>query len=168
MIFELVPKTLTKDSFKPFGQVIERNEAERILINEGTTERFHDLANVDVKSNNGYPIISIFRGQPRPQPIKIKMMERHPLGSQAFMPLQNQSYYVVVAEEAAEVNPMDLHVFLANGTQGVNYNRNIWHHPLLVSQENNEFLVIDRGGVEDNCEEHWFTEKQGFAELNIK
>jgi len=63
---------------------------------------------------------------------------------------------------------MDLHVFLANGNQGVNYNRNIWHHPLLVSQENNEFLVIDRGGVEDNCEEHWFTEQQGFAELNIK
>ena len=108
------------------------------------------------------------RGQPRPQPIKIKMMERHPLGSQAFMPLQNKSYYVVVALEAAEVNPKDLHVFLANGNQGVNYNRNIWHHPLLVSQENNEFLVIDRGGVEDNCEEHWFTEKQGFAELNIK
>ena len=141
MVFEFVPKKLTKDSFKPFGQVIERDGAERILINQGTTERFHDLANIDIKSNNGFPMISIFRGQPRPEPIKIKMMERHPLGSQAFMPLQNKSYYIVVAEEAAEVGPEDLNIFFATGNQGVNYNRNIWHHPLLVSQKNHYLFI---------------------------
>ena len=97
MIFEFVPKKLTKDSFKPFGQVIERNEAERILINEGTTERFHDLAGIDVSAEDGSALISIFRGQPRPQPIAIRMMERHPLSSQAFIPLKDQGWFVVVA-----------------------------------------------------------------------
>ncbi|CAN0451887.1 unnamed protein product, partial [Discosporangium mesarthrocarpum] len=94
---ELFPAPLTKEAFAPFGDVIETDGAQRLSINEGTTERFHDLAGVDVASDGGSPLISIFRGQPRPQPIAIRMVERHPLGSQAFIPMQDQDWFIVVA-----------------------------------------------------------------------
>jgi ureidoglycolate lyase len=165
MNLKINPENLTKKNFAPFGEVIETAGAEPILINEGTTERFHDLAKIDVETEGGYTLINIFRGQPRALPIEIKMMERHPIGSQAFIPLQNRPYIIVVAPIGEDVNPTNLHAFLANGNQGVNYKRNLWHHPLLTLEKNHNFLVIDRGGPKKNCEELWFTEKQGIAEL---
>ena len=165
MTLELKPQKLTSDNFAAFGDVIMTDGAERLMINEGTTERFYDLAKVDVESEGGHTLINIFRGQARPQPIEIKMMERHPLGSQAFIPLQNKPYLVVVAPVADSVGPEDLQVFMADGNQGVNYQRDLWPHPLLVLEDNHEFLVVDRGGPEDNCTEHWFTQDQGNAHI---
>lgn len=165
MIFDLNIQRLTKKGFAPFGDVIETTGAEPILINEGTTERFHDLANVDVESADGHTLINIFRGQPRIKPIQIKMMERHPLGSQAFIPLQKNPYIVVVGGMGENIDPKDLHAFRAEGNQGVNYKRNLWHHPLLTLEANHDFLVIDRGGSGENCEEFWFTKNQGTAQL---
>ena len=167
MSLELKPQKLSRESFASFGEVIETNDAERLIINEGTTERFHDLANIDIESEDGKPLINIFRGSPRPQPIEIKMMERHPLGSQAFIPLQNKSYLIVVAPIGGSVGPEDLVAFRADGNQGVNYQRDLWHHPLLVLEEGHKFLVIDRGGSGDNCTEHWFTTEQGSAHIVI-
>jgi ureidoglycolate lyase len=165
MTLKIKLQTLTKNNFAPFGDVIETAGAERILINEGTTERFHDLTNIDVGSEGGHTLINIFRGQPRPQPIQIKMMERHPLSSQAFIPLKKNPYIIVVATISKNVGPKDLHAFRAEGDQGVNYKRNLWHHPLLTLENNHEFLVVDRGGPGENCEEMWFTEEQGTAQL---
>jgi ureidoglycolate lyase len=167
MSLELKLQKLSPESFAPFGDVIETNGAERLIINEGTTERFHDLANIDVAMENGHPLINIFRGTPRPQPIEIKMMERHPLGSQAFIPLQDRPYLIVVAPLGDSVGLEDLHAFEAAGHQGVNYKRDLWHHPLLVLEEGHEFLVIDRGGSGDNCIEHWFTAQQGTARIAL-
>ena len=168
MIYKLKVKKLTARNFSPFGDVIEAKRANRIMINENTTERFHDLATVDISENDGFPLINIFRGQPRSKPIEIKMMERHPLGSQAFIPLQNNPYLVVVAPINDEVTPSDIQAFIADGSQGVNYKRNLWHHPLLVLKENHEFLVVDRGGKGKNCVEKWFTEDQGTVNLVFK
>ena len=158
---------LTKVAFAPFGDVIEAAGAERLMINESTTERFHDLADIDVAGDGGRAIVSLFCGNTRrpdgKSPIEIKMMERHPLGSQAFIPLQNAPYLVVVAPDLETVGPDDLHAFLADGTQGVNYRRNLWHHPLLVLEDGHQFLVIDRDGPGDNCIEHYFTSEQGNA-----
>ena len=165
MTLKIKLQTLTKNNFAPFGDVIETAGAERILINEGTTERFHDLANIDVESEGGHTLINIFRGQPRPQPIQIKMMERHPLSSQAFIPLKKIPYIIVVAVISKIVGPKDLHAFRAQGDQGINYKRNLWHHPLLTLEKNHDFLVVDRGGPGENCEEMWFTEEQGAAQL---
>jgi ureidoglycolate lyase len=165
MILKLDILNLTKKNFSTFGDVIETDGAESILINEGTTERFHNLANIDVESKGGKPLINIFRGQPKPQPIDIKMMERHPLGSQAFIPLKTKPYIIVVAAISKTVGPNDLHAFRAEGNQGVNYKRNLWHHPLLTLESNHDFLVIDRGGPGENCEEIWFTKDQGTAHL---
>ncbi len=167
MTRELKLQKLTRESFAPFGDVIETQDAERLIINEGTTERFHSLANIDVGSENGKPLINIFRGSPRAQPIEIKMMERHPLGSQAFVPLQNKPYLIVVAPIGDSVGPEDLQAFQAEGNQGVNYRRDLWHHPLLVIEDAHDFLVIDRGGTGDNCIEHWFTAEQGSARITL-
>ena len=153
---QLFPAPLTKESFAPFGDVIEVDGAQRIEINEGTTERFHDLAAVDVKSDGGHPLINIFRGQPRLQPIDIRMVECHPLGSQAFIPLRAQTWLVVVAPPGETPDPSQLRAFRAEGHQGVNYHAGVWHHPLLVLKPDHDFLVVDRGGPGDNCDEVWF------------
>ncbi len=153
---QLHAQPLTKAAFAPFGDVIEAAGAETLSINEGTTKRFHDLARVDVAAADGHPLINIFRGQPRPRPIAIRMMERHPLGSQAFMPIDRRPYLVVVAAAAAVISPADLTAFTAAGDQGVNYHRGTWHHPLLALEPDSDFLVVDRGGTGDNLDEFWF------------
>jgi ureidoglycolate lyase len=154
----LKPEPLTRAAFAPFGEVIEIEGAHHYPINENTTERFHDLARVDIAAERGRPLINVFRGQPRPLPVAIRLMERHPLGSQAFYPLQNRDYLVVVADPREKLTPQALRAFRATGRQGVNYARNTWHHPLLVLAPDHDFLVIDRGGVGENLEEVWFEE----------
>ncbi len=141
---------LTKQAFAPFGDVVEIEGAEQRPINQGFATRVHDLANIDV--GDGKAIISIFSALPRPQPIVIKLMERHPLGSQLFYPLQNEDWFVLVC--ADPLNEKSYRAFSASGTQGVNYKPNAWHHPLLVSNES-RFLIIDRKGPGDNLEEVW-------------
>ncbi|MCW8832610.1 MAG: ureidoglycolate lyase, partial [Colwellia sp.] len=120
-------------------------------INEGFTQRYHDLAKVDVNDNNGRVLVNIFRATPLVQPIVINMMERHPLGSQAFMPLGQNPYLIVVAPAGA-FNPDNIEVFIANSTQGVNYHKGTWHHFCLALGSESDFLVIDRGGEGDNCD----------------
>jgi len=145
---------LTKAAFAPFGDVIEVNGAERRLINNGTTERFHDLARVEAAGTDARVLINIFRGQSFTAPIDILMMERHPFGSQAFMPLNGRPFLVVVAEDA-EGKPARPRAFLARGDQGVNYWRNVWHHPLVSLEQTSDFLIVDRTGNEDNLEEYF-------------
>ena len=158
MTFHLCPEPLTKHTFAPYGDVIECAGAQQIAINQGTTVRYHDLAEVDVLREGGRPLISIFRGQPRPQPIHLEVMERHPLGSQSFYPLQDRTWLVVVCDGENPLDPAALKAFRASGTQGVNYGRNIWHHPLLVLQPDSDFLIVDRDGPSDNLEEVWLAD----------
>lgn len=149
----LLPTILTADAFRPFGEVIEPDNASKIrLINKGTTTRFHDIAPVDVSDAGGRPIISIFRGKPFSLPIRITMMERHPLGSQAFMPLAGRPYLVVVAKDA-DGRPGEPQAFIADATQGVCYAKGIWHHPLLALEDVSDFLVVDRESNDTNLDE---------------
>lgn len=149
---------LTREKFEPFGEVIEVSEAaETFTINDGYATRYHDLASIEICGSGGRPLISIFRGRPRPWPLTIHMMERHPLGSQAFVPLHGKPFVVVVAPEGTIAGPDSLSAFITDGTQGVNYRRNIWHFPLLVLGDSpQDFLVVDRGGEGDNCKEYYF------------
>src|SRR5689334_13555252 len=96
---KLAIEPLTADDFRDFGDVIETAGAHHYTINQGFAERFHALAQADCNHENGQVIISLFRGQPRPMPIAISLMERHPLGSQAFYPLQARDWLVVVAHD---------------------------------------------------------------------
>lgn len=146
------PKPLTKTAFARFGEVIETDGAGSFVINDGKATRFHDLAGVDVGAQGGRPAISIFRAKPTSLPFDIAMFERHPLASQAFYPLSGRPWLVVVATDDAG-RPGDVEAFVASGTQGVNYARAIWHHPLLALDEVVDFLVVDRVGDGDNLQE---------------
>lgn len=144
----LVVQPLTRAAFAPFGDVIERSGAVHFPINNGTTERYHDLAQVQLHGADARALISLAVAQPIRLPFPVRMLERHPLGSQAFIPLAARDFLVVVA--AADLQPL---AFLATGGQGVNYHANVWHHPLLALGQVSEFLIVDRGGPGDNCEE---------------
>ena len=149
---------LTAAGFAPFGDVIETAGAKSLPINQGFATRFDDLAAIDISSENSSTAVSIFSAKVRPAPIAIKLMERHPLGSQCFFPLQNQTWLVVVCTDPDD--PASYRAFVAGGRQGVNYAKNIWHHPLLVLEDDSRFLVVDRKGTGVNLEEHWLDEKQ--------
>ena len=148
---------LTPQTFEPFGDVITTDGAEMHLINQGTTKRFHDLAHVDVGMQGGVPLISIFRAVAWPRPVRIAMLERHPLGSQSFIPLSEEDWIVVVAEGESCPELASMRCFRARGDQGVNYRRGIWHHPLLVLASAQDFVVVDRGGEGDNLQEYQFS-----------
>jgi len=98
------------------------------------------------------------RSAPQPLPISLKLVERHPLGSQIFFPLQDQEWLVVVGDARDQPTPQSLRAFRAGGRQGINFARNVWHHPLLAPAPFGEFLIIDRKGPGSNLEEHWFPE----------
>ena len=150
---QLLAQPLTRDAFAPYGDVIEVSEQNTVIpINYGLTDRHHDLAQVDVASAGGRPVISLFRSRAISVPFRIEIMERHPLGSQAFMGLHGHPYLVVVAA-AGEFDPDVLRAFVASPGQGVNYHRGTWHHYCLSLGADNDFLVVDRGGEGHNCDE---------------
>ena len=167
----LTIEPLTRSAFAPFGTVIETEGATRLPINQGTTIRFDALTAIDVAAGGGSPIISLFHGTRRPDPIAIRLLERHPLGSQAFYPLVDAEWLVVVARGNLDDTAPDftgLRCFLASGMQGVNYARGTWHHPLLVLLPKQDFLVVDRAAPADeavgqNLDEVWFDAPDGIA-----
>lgn len=144
---------LTAEAFAPFGDIIEASSsAPQFSINHGHTQRFHDLAKVDVSNGGGRAGISIFRSKPLPMPIQIRLLERHPLSSQAFFPLSPHPYMVVVAPPG-DLNEDAIRIFVAKAGQGVNYHAGTWHHFCLALEEESDFLVVDRIGVGPNCDE---------------
>jgi ureidoglycolate lyase len=151
----LTPQPLTASAFAAFGDVIEADPASMRLINGGTTERFHALATPEAAGEGARVIINIFRGQPRSFPYQIGMMERHPLGSQSFSPLSGRPFLVAVSPDEAG-RPGRPQVFFARGDQGVNYRRNVWHHPLMAIGTVSDFLIVDRDGPGNNLEEFFF------------
>lgn len=155
-VHHLVVEPLTQAAFAPFGDVIEAGESIRhFAINSGFAERYHDLARIDVAQQGGHPLISIFRAKPRVFPMAVETMERHPLGSQTFIPISQQCFLVVVAAGSAPPQGPQLRCFMTQPGQGVNYRAGVWHHPLIAMHDTSDFLVIDRGTVtfDANCEE---------------
>jgi ureidoglycolate lyase len=147
----MVVEPLESNAFSAFGDVIDVGLGSLISINDGTTLRHDNLANIDVAEGGGRPVVSIFESKPFGFPLEIKMLERHPLSSQAFIPLDGHPYFVVVAPPGESVDPAEVRIFFAEGTQGVNFRRALWHHPAIVTQAM-RFLVIDRGVDEPNCD----------------
>lgn len=146
----LTIEPLTAQAFAPFGAVIQASAATEVYaINAGSANRYHAIARVDCSADGGEPVISLVRAQPRQLPFDIVMLERHPLGSQAFVPLGKAAFIVVVAS-APDATPR---AFLAMDGQGVNFHRGTWHHPLLALATATDFLVIDRSGTGVNNDE---------------
>jgi len=147
---------LSKAAFAPFGDVIETADSDFFMINNNNTQRFHSLAKVELSSASDDAIISIFRAKSLTMPLQIKMLERHPKGSQAFMPIKGQPFLIVVAPAGASPEVNEIQAFLATGEQGINYHLGTWHHPILCCAERDDFLVIDRAGDGNNCDEFYF------------
>ncbi|SOE17752.1 ureidoglycolate lyase [Hoeflea halophila] len=145
-------EALTAEAFAPFGAVMDAAAAELRMINGGTTERFHALAMADTGAEGGHTILSLFRGQPRQFPYTVDMMERHPLGSQAFFPVTQGDWIAVVAPDDRG-RPGEPRAFLVPGHVGLQYDRNVWHHPLIAVGQVSDFMVMDREGGGINLEE---------------
>lgn len=150
-------QALTKESFASFGDVVQCENEEFFHINGAHTERYHALSITEAEQAKIG--ISIFRNiQKTSLPLKIEMLEKHPLGSQAFIPMHGQSFIIVVAPalNALEPDLTQIKAFLSNGSQGVNYHQNTWHHPLLTLEAPSSFVVIDRIGQGKNCDVYHF------------
>jgi ureidoglycolate lyase len=144
---------LTVENFSLYGEVIELDSARQITINDGLTTRFHDLVAVDAAEQGGRPIVNVFRTSPLSLPHRVIKMERHPLGSQAFIPLESTPFLVLVGKPVDKLSVADLELFVTDGEQGINLYRNTWHHFQIVLDHTQDFLVIDRGGTGENLEE---------------
>lgn len=148
----LTPEPLTKDNFRFFGELIELEGTEPISINSGNCLRYTDLATVDIAST-GAPGISIFDAKAYSNPITLKYVERHPLGSQAFIPTSTDPYLVIVARDLGGVAQQPC-VFITSGYQGVSYKRNTWHGVLTPIVRQSLFVVVDHIGDGENLEEY--------------
>ena len=153
----LTAHPLTRAAFAEFGDIIDTDWADHYPINGGMAERYHDLANVEAEGPSARVLISIFRGKPYVFPLALKLVERHPLGSQAFVPLGGKPYLVVVCQDGPN-GPGEPHAFVAGPGQGVSYPRSRWHAVLTPIREPQDFLIVDRGGDGVNLEEHHFAE----------
>lgn len=150
---KITPAPLTAEAFAPFGEVIDlvaARGAER--INEGHTLAFRDLARIDVGAEGGRPRLSLYRTTPKAPPLRLTVMERHPLSSQTFFPLSDRPWLVVVAPPG-DFDRHALRAFLAGPQQGVNYRPGTWHHYSLALHAVSDFLVIERAGPGENCDE---------------
>jgi len=143
---------LTAEAFAPFGDVIQTAGAHHFPINDGQVQRFHDLARVDALEAGGRPGISLFVAQPCALPLRLRLLERHPLASQAFIPLHREPYLVIVSPADTDPAAENIRAFVTDGRQGVNYRRGVWHHPLVALGGESTFAVIDRIGAGPNCD----------------
>ena len=143
------PIPMTKENFSKFGDMISTENIKPIEINNGYANRFDDIAKIDTANNNGETTISIFSALKRSFPMKIDMMEKHPLGTQAFIPMKETTFLTLVAPEGKKLKMDKIESFVVPKGKGVNYKTGIWHFP-LISTEDMDFLVVDRKGPGEN------------------
>lgn len=145
---------LTAERFAQYGDVIEASPAHREAMNSARFERFQDLAQVQI-DDSGRPAISIARCREATRfPYTIDMLERHPLGSQAFVPMTEFRFIVAVAPAGPLTDATTIEAFISNGHQGINYHTGTWHMPMVALEAGQEFLIVDRAGPGGNCDEH--------------
>jgi ureidoglycolate lyase len=150
----LTATTINSDAIAGLAELIDASDTPDKLINQGRCGRFHDRATLDVDGRVG---VSVFQSTSFSLPFKMEMMERHPLGSQAFLPMQEGEYLVVLAEDK-DGAPVAPRAFIAGPGQGVNIGRNVWHGVLCPLSDPGLFMVVDRVSEGPNLEEHWFDE----------
>ena len=151
MEITIIPKPITKKNFSKFGDIITTDDLKAIEINNGYAKRFDGITNLNTSKDNGVSTISIFSALKRSFPMKIDMMEKHPLGSQAFIPMKETTFLVFVAPEGEKPDLNKIESFIVPPGIGVNYKIDIWHFP-LISTEDMNFLVIDRKGSGENLD----------------
>ena len=160
------PKIINKENFKKFGDMITTNDIKPLEINDGYAKRYDGIANLDVKKDNGESTISIFSALKRSFPMKVDMMEKHPLGSQAFIPMKETIFLAFVAPQGDKPDLNQVEAFIVPKGIGVNYNSGVWHFPLIATEDMN-FLVVDRKGEGDNLVLHDLNKENITLEFKI-
>ena len=143
------PKPITRENFSKFGDMITTKDIKPLDINNGYAKRYDDIAKINTSKDNGETTISIFSALKRTFPMKIDMMEKHPLGSQAFIPMKETTFIAFVAPNGDKPDLNKIEAFIIPPGIGINYNPGTWHFP-LISTEDMNFLVVDRKGSGDN------------------
>lgn len=147
----ILTESLTAAAFAPYGDVLDTSGSPDRLINAGLCGRWHDRARLDF--TDGRPGISLFRSETRTLPYRLDLLERHPLGSQAFLPMTPDPFLVIVASDD-NGSPTGIRAFLTAPGQGINLLRNTWHGVLTPLAPPGLFAVIDRIGDGPNLEEY--------------
>ena len=153
------PINITRDNFADYGDLITSSNIKPLDINAGYAKRFDDLANIDTLKNDGKTIISIFSASKRTFPMHVDMMEKHPLSSQAFIPMKETTFLCFVAPPGDTPNIKKIQSFIIRPNIGINYKPGVWHFP-LISTEDTSFLVVDRKGSGDNLIIHKFKKEK--------
>jgi len=149
------PIEITRKNFAAYGDLISSDNINPIDINAGYAKRFDNLANINTSKDGGKTVVSIFSTSKRTFPMKIDMMEKHPLGSQAFIPMKETNFIAFVAPPGDKPEISKIESFVVSRGIGINYKPDIWHFP-LISTEDTDFLVIDRKGSGNNIITHKF------------
>ena len=153
------PVKISRSNFSSYGDLISTDDINPMNVNEGYAKRFDNLANLDTSKDSGKTIVSIFSALKRTFPMKIHMMEKHPLGTQAFIPMKETTFLAFVAPSGESPEIDKIQSFIIPPKMGINYKPGIWHFP-LISTENINFLVIDRKGSGDNLIIHKFEKEK--------
>ena len=153
------PVRISRSNFSSYGDLISTDDINPMNINEGYAKRFDNLANLDTSKDSGKTIVSIFSALKRTFPMKIHMMEKHPLGTQAFIPMKETTFLAFVAPSGESPEIDKIQSFVIPPKRGINYKLGIWHFP-LISTENINFLVIDRKGSGNNLIIHKFEKEK--------
>ena len=159
MKITIKPKIINKKNFSKFGQIIDTSKKTYFRINNGYAKRYDNLGKINTSTKKGKTVVSIFSAKKRLFPMKIDMMEKHPLGSQAFIPMKETSFFAFVAPKGNRPNLKKIKSFIIPKQTGINLNPGIWHFP-LISTKNMNFLVIDRKGKGKNLIIHKFKEEK--------
>lgn len=154
MTLTISAQPLTAVAFAPFGDVIESENQHQFYINDGKALRYHDIARAGIAGSEAHVGISLVDVSPWSLPLAVTLMEKHPKGSQAFIPLDSQPFLILVAPRGVAPEPGDIHAFVSNGRQGINYHADIWHHPIVALRDQQRFIIVDRIGKDDNCDLH--------------
>jgi len=152
-VIQIKSHPLTADAFAPFGDVLEANGDHDALINQGLCKRYTDRA--ELVFEDGRAGVSIFNAEPRALPYRLDMMERHPLGSQCFIPMHTDPFLVIVAADTSGAPDIPM-AFITEPSQAINFHQNTWHGVLTPLSAPGLFAVVDRIGDGPNLQEHWF------------
>ena len=160
MTNKLAVQSLSSAGFAAFGDVVEFEGHDSFPINKGMADRYHSLADVELAGEQARAIISLVDSRKFELPRKVDHLEHHPLGSQAFLPLDSSPFIVVVCPAGREPELDKLQAFVTNGRQGINYRLGTWHHVLLTPYAPMRFICVDRAGPGNNCIDHHIPEPQ--------
>jgi len=149
----LIPRGFDSGAFAPYGIVIATEGRASESINAGTTQRFPDIAALDLRTPDRDPVLGIYVARARAFPLRIEKLERHRQAAQVFLPLGAQRFIVVVAPGVDAPQWDRAQAFITAPGQGVSLRRGCWHHGLVALNDGDRFAVIEGGNYRDDTQE---------------